>query len=112
MRANAFAFNSADWNGGPFTYNTNELADGERFLVGSQLWEIDYNRRSRTGLATFTSDYLPNGSFVAITAVPEPVLSMHSLCENFAGLKDAPSVRVDQASDTVRRHRPEVSSRR
>jgi hypothetical protein len=55
----------------PLTYNGNELADGERFQLGSQLWEIDYNRTSATGLANFTSDYV-SGSFVTVTAVPEP----------------------------------------
>ncbi len=59
-------------NGGLFTYGANVLADGERFMVGEQQWEIDYNRTSPTGLANFTGDYVPNSSFVAITAVPEP----------------------------------------
>ena len=43
-----------------------------RFTVGSQQWEIDYNRTSPTDLANFSGDYLQNSSFVAITAVPEP----------------------------------------
>ena len=60
------------WNGGLFTYNGTELADGVWFLVGSQEWQIDYNRTSSSGLANFTGDYLTGGSFVAITAVPEP----------------------------------------
>ena len=60
------------WNGGLFTYNGTELADGVWFLVGSQEWQIDYNRSSSAGLANFTGDYLPSSSFVAITAVPEP----------------------------------------
>lgn len=34
---------SGNWNGGLFTDNGNELSNGERFLVGDQLWEIDYN---------------------------------------------------------------------
>ena len=63
---------SGSWNGGLFTYGSNVLADGERFMVGSQQWEIDYDRTSSVGLANFTGDYLPNSSFVAITAVPEP----------------------------------------
>ena len=63
---------SGSWNGGLFTYGTNELSDGERFSVGSQLWEIDYNRTSSTGLDNFTADYLPSSSFVTVTAVPEP----------------------------------------
>ena len=62
---------SGSWNNGLFTYNGNELADGERFQVGSQLWEIDYNRTSAAGLDNFTSDYV-SGSFVTVTAVPEP----------------------------------------
>ena len=63
---------SGSWNGGLFTYNGTPLADGSRFMVGSQQWEIDYDRTSPAGLANFTGDYLPNSSFVAITAVPEP----------------------------------------
>ncbi|MGA0041090.1 MAG: PEP-CTERM sorting domain-containing protein, partial [Pirellulales bacterium] len=63
---------SGTWNSGLFTYNGNELADGERFAVGSQLWEIDYNRTSSAGLDNFTTDYLPSSSFVTVTAVPEP----------------------------------------
>jgi autotransporter-associated beta strand protein len=60
------------WNGGLFTYNGSVLADGDRFTVGSQEWEIDYNRTSSAGLDNFTGDYLPSSSFVAVTAVPEP----------------------------------------
>jgi autotransporter-associated beta strand protein len=60
------------WNGGLFTYNGSVLADGARFIVGSQEWEIDYNRTSAAGLDNFTGDYLPSSSFVAVTAVPEP----------------------------------------
>ncbi|MFN9272103.1 MAG: PEP-CTERM sorting domain-containing protein, partial [Planctomycetia bacterium] len=41
-------------------------------FVGTQEWEIDYDRTSAAGLDNFTADYLPVGSFVAITAVPEP----------------------------------------
>ena len=63
---------SGNWNGGLFTYGSSVLSDGERFMVGSQQWEIDYDRTSSAGLATFTGDYLANSSFVAITAVPEP----------------------------------------
>ncbi|MFM8414796.1 MAG: PEP-CTERM sorting domain-containing protein, partial [Planctomycetota bacterium] len=63
---------SGGWNGGLFTYNGTPLADGSRFTVGSQEWEIDYNRTSAAGLANFTGDYLPTSSFVTITAVPEP----------------------------------------
>jgi autotransporter-associated beta strand protein len=61
---------SGSWNGGLFTYGGTPLADGSRFSVGSQWWEIDYN--SSTGGDNFTSDYLPSSSFVTVTAVPEP----------------------------------------
>lgn len=67
---------SGTWNGGVFTFNGTPLADGSRFFVGSQQWEIDYNRTSAAGLANFTGDYLPTSSFVAITAVPEPATLM------------------------------------
>ena len=63
---------SGAWNGGLFTYGGNVLSDGERFYAGSQMWEIDYNRTSATGLDNFTADYLPSSSFVTVTAVPEP----------------------------------------
>jgi fibronectin-binding autotransporter adhesin len=58
------------WNNGLFTYGTNVLTDGERFMVGAQQWEIDYN--ASAGGLNFTGDYLPSSSFVTITAVPEP----------------------------------------
>jgi hypothetical protein len=58
------------WSGGLFTYDENELTDGERFSVGSQQWQIDYN--SPSGGSNYTSDYLPSSSFVTVMAVPEP----------------------------------------
>jgi autotransporter-associated beta strand protein len=64
---------SGAWNGGLFNYGGTALADGSQFKVGSQWWEIDYNRTSSTGLDNFTGDYLANSSFVTVTAVvPEP----------------------------------------
>jgi len=69
------------WNGGLFSYNGQTLADGSRFSVGSQQWEVDYNYAYDTGNPTttrplnFQGDYAPaSGSqtFVAVTAVPEP----------------------------------------
>jgi fibronectin-binding autotransporter adhesin len=57
------------WDGGFFTSNGQTLADGSRFFVGSQQWEIDYAATS--GGLNFTDDYV-SGSFVTITAVPEP----------------------------------------
>ena len=62
---------SGAWNGGLFTYNGSVLPDGGQFKVGSQQWEIDYNRTSSVGLVNFTGDYV-GSNFVAITAVPEP----------------------------------------
>jgi autotransporter-associated beta strand protein len=72
---------SGAWNGGLFTYNGSPLADGSRFSVGSQQWEIDYNYAYNTASPNtirplnFQGDYLPSSgtqTFVAITAVPEP----------------------------------------
>ncbi|MFM8275170.1 MAG: PEP-CTERM sorting domain-containing protein, partial [Gemmata sp.] len=62
---------SGTWNGGLFTYGGTVLTDGGKFFVGSQEWEIDYDRTSATGLDNFTGDYV-SGSFVTVTAVPEP----------------------------------------
>ncbi|MEX0689251.1 MAG: autotransporter-associated beta strand repeat-containing protein [Pirellulales bacterium] len=61
---------SGVWNGGLFSYEGQELTNGSRFTAGSQLWEITYD--SPTGGLNFTDDYLPSGSFVIVTAVPEP----------------------------------------
>ncbi len=58
------------WDGGLFTYSGSALADGDTFSVGSQDWVIDYD--SATGGSNFTADYLGSGSFVTVTAVPEP----------------------------------------
>ncbi len=44
-------------------------ADGSRFTVGSQMWEIDYN--STTAGLIFTTNYV-GSNFVTVTAVPEP----------------------------------------
>jgi len=63
---------SGAWNGGFFTFGSTVLADGSRFTVGGQEWEIAYGRTSPAGLDNFTGDYLPDSKFVAITAVPEP----------------------------------------
>ncbi len=64
---------SGTWNAGLFTYGGTVLTDGGRFTVGSQRWEIDYDRTSAEGLDNFTGDYV-SGKFVVITAVPEPAL--------------------------------------
>ncbi len=44
-------------------------ADGSRFTVGSQMWEIDYN--STTAGLNVMTDYV-SSNFVTVTAVPEP----------------------------------------
>jgi autotransporter-associated beta strand protein len=63
---------SGTWNGGLFTYGSTVLADGGVFAVGSQQWQIDYDRTSSAGLDNYTGNYLPDSRFVVITAVPEP----------------------------------------
>jgi len=69
------------WDGGLFTYGNQTLADGSRFFVGTQQWEIDYASAYDTAAPTttqplnFQGDYLPGSgsqTFVTITAVPEP----------------------------------------
>jgi autotransporter-associated beta strand protein len=63
------------WNGGLFSYNGTTLADGSRFSVGSQLWKIDYDYQiggANIQPLNFTADQNTAGSFVTITAVPEP----------------------------------------
>ena len=61
---------SGSWDNGLFTYGGVELADGDAFFVGLEEWQINYNATS--GGVNFTGDYLPNSSFVTVTAVPEP----------------------------------------
>jgi len=69
------------WNNGLFTYNTQTLANGSRFMVGSQMWEIDYayvyNTENPNTLRplNFQGSHVPGTgtqTFVTITAVPEP----------------------------------------
>ena len=66
------------WDGGQFTYGGQPLADGSRFTVGSQMWEIDYDyayNGSNTQPLNFSGDFLPvsgTQTFVTVTAVPEP----------------------------------------
>lgn len=64
---------SGAWDGGLFSFGGSPLADGGRFFVGSQEWQIDYDATS--GGSNFTGDYVSPGSFMtvtAITVVPEP----------------------------------------
>jgi hypothetical protein len=70
------------WDGGFFTYNSQTLTNGSRFMVGSQLWEIDYayiydtvTPGSTVRPLNFQGSHLPatgTQTFVTITAVPEP----------------------------------------
>ncbi|MBN8712033.1 MAG: hypothetical protein BGO12_22600 [Verrucomicrobia bacterium 61-8] len=60
---------SGVWNGGLFTLGGNQLADGAVFSFNGQNWAIDYNATS--GGSNFSTEYI-GGSYVNITAVPEP----------------------------------------
>ena len=69
------------WDGGVFTYGGQSLADGTRFFVGSQMWEIDYDYAyDPADLAAirplnFQGSHVPGTgtqTFVTVTAVPEP----------------------------------------
>jgi autotransporter-associated beta strand protein len=60
---------SGDWNDGLFTYDSSLIADGGTFTAGLNTWQLDY--AESTGGVNFTDDYI-TGSFVNITAVPEP----------------------------------------
>jgi autotransporter-associated beta strand protein len=60
---------SGDWNNGLFTYNSSQIADGGTFTAGLNTWQLDYAESA--GGENFTDDYI-TGSFVNITAVPEP----------------------------------------
>ena len=63
---------------GTFRYNGTALADGSRFTVGSQMWEIDYDYAytgSNIQPLNYSADFLPASdtqTFVTVTAVPEP----------------------------------------
>jgi len=62
------------WDGGVFTIGSTPLADGDRFFVDSQLWEIDYDYQvggSNIQPLNFIGSQVA-GSFVTVTAVPEP----------------------------------------
>lgn len=65
---------SGSWNGGLFTLEGQSLADGGSFSLGGQTWIIDYDAGS--GGVNFAAEYLPEGSFVNIVAVPEPATIM------------------------------------
>ncbi len=58
------------WNGGFFTYGTNTLENHEVFTAGRNTWQINYG--ATTGGMNFASEYNFSGSFVTLTAIPEP----------------------------------------
>jgi len=60
---------TGSWNGGLFTVGGNLIADGGTFTVGLNTWQLDYD--AIAGGSNFSGEYAP-GSFVNITAVPEP----------------------------------------
>jgi MYXO-CTERM domain-containing protein len=64
---------TGSWNSGTFTFDGNALADGGTFTAGLNTWIIDYD--ATTGGSNFSGEYLA-GSFVNITAVPEPVAAL------------------------------------
>lgn len=57
------------WNNGLFTYGGDTIANGDEFAAGLNTWRLDYN--AATGGSNFTGDQI-TGSFVNITAIPEP----------------------------------------
>jgi fibronectin-binding autotransporter adhesin len=57
-------------NSGFFTYDSNELSDGEQFTAGLNTWQINYDAIS--GGINFASEYHVGGKFITLTAVPEP----------------------------------------
>jgi len=57
------------WNSGLFTVGGTPLADGDTFTVGLNTWQIDYAAAS--GGVNFPGQQVA-GSFVNLTAVPEP----------------------------------------
>ncbi len=60
---------TGDWNNGLFTYDGNEIANGGTFTAGLNTWRLDYD--ASMGGSNFSGEYVA-GSFVNITAVPEP----------------------------------------
>ena len=62
------SYGSNSWSG-LFTYQGNELVNGETFSTGLNFWEIRYD--DPVGGSNYTADQL-SGNSVTITAVPEP----------------------------------------
>lgn len=57
------------WNNGLFSFGGTPLASGDTFTAGLNTWQIDYAATS--GGANFAGEQV-SGSFVNLTAVPEP----------------------------------------
>lgn len=57
------------WNNGLFSFGSTPLASGDTFTAGLNTWRIDYAAAS--GGANFAGEHV-SGSFVNLTAVPEP----------------------------------------
>lgn len=57
------------WDGFLLNFGGNDLANNAIFTAGLNDWQIEYD--AATGGSNFTGDYI-SGSFVNITAVPEP----------------------------------------
>lgn len=78
------------WDGGLFTFGGQSLANGSRFSVGSQLWEIDDDYQiggSNIQPLNFTASQDTGGSYVTVTAVPEPAtLVLLASAAGLAGL--------------------------
>ncbi|HEX7260674.1 MAG TPA: autotransporter-associated beta strand repeat-containing protein, partial [Luteolibacter sp.] len=60
------------WDGGLFTYNSNELSDGEQFSFDGTNWVLDYNDTIEGG--NFTTD--STGTYLTMTVVPEPAAAL------------------------------------
>ena len=58
------------WNGGFFTYAGNELTNNEVFTAGPNTWKITYGDTS--GGLNFAGEDAIGGSFINLTAIPEP----------------------------------------
>ena len=73
-------------NSGFFTYNSNELGEGETFTAGLNTWQIHYGATS--GGLNFANEY-STGHFINLTAIPEPGswLALGGLLASGAGLR-------------------------
>ena len=56
------------WNGGLFTFGSEELSDSETFAWQSNTWRINYDDTLGAGDTSFSD----GGSYVTLTVIPEP----------------------------------------